>query len=59
MEEPDPEKAMENYREGLTRINSQERYDCFLNSGFPVILRDDSLGVQGALARVEEIFGLK
>ena len=59
MEEPDPEKAMENYREGLTRINSQERYDCFLNSGFPVILRDDSLGVEGTLEKVEEVVGLK
>ena len=30
MEEPDPEKAMLNYRLGLERINSQERYERFL-----------------------------
>ena len=33
MEEPDPEAAMENYRQGLMRINSQEKYDHFLHSG--------------------------
>ncbi len=59
MEEPDPEKAMENYRRGLERINSQERYDRFLNSGFPVIIRDDSRSVAQTLEMVERVFGLK
>ena len=58
LEEADPAAAMENYRQGLARINSRERYDRFLHAGFPVILRDESLGVEGTLARVEEIFGL-
>jgi hypothetical protein len=58
MEEPDPEKAMENYREGLTRINSKERYDRFLNSGFNVILRDEDRSIEQTLALVEQTFGL-
>ena len=39
MEEPDPEKAMENYRRGLMLINSQENYDLYLHAGFHVIFR--------------------
>ena len=58
MEETDPEKAMENYREGLTRINSKERYDRFLNSGFNVILRDEDRSIEQTLALVEQTFGL-
>lgn len=58
MEEPDPESAMENYRQGLARINSQERYDRFLNAGFPVILRDESRSVEQTLSLVEKAFGL-
>lgn len=58
MEEPDPKKAMENYRQGLARINSQERYDRFLNSGFHVILRDERRSVEQTLSLVEKAFGL-
>ena len=58
LEEPDPEKAMENYRRGLLRINSQERYDRFLHSGFPVILREESRSIEETLALAERVFGL-
>ena len=58
LEEPDPERAMENYRRGLMRINSRERYDRFLHSGFRVIVRDDSRSVEQTLKLVEEAFGL-
>lgn len=46
MEEPDPEMALNNYRQGLMLINSQENYDSFLDSGFPVICRDDKRSVE-------------
>lgn len=59
MEEPDPEAAMENFRQGLSLINSRERYDAFLCSGFPVILRDESRTVEETLALAEEALGLK
>lgn len=58
MEEPDPEYALNNFRQCLMRINSQERYDRFLNSGFQVILRDESRSVEQTLAIVEKAFGL-
>ena len=58
MEEHDPEAAMENYRQGLMRINSQEKYDHFLHSGFQVILRDDNRSVAQTLDLVEKVFGL-
>lgn len=58
MEEPDPEAAMENYRQGLMRINSQEKYDYFLHSGFQVILRDENRSVAQTLDLVEKVFGL-
>lgn len=58
LEEPDPDKAMENYRQGLIRINSRERYDRFLNSGFRVIVRDESRSIEQTLLLAEEAFGL-
>ena len=57
-EEPDPELAMENYRQGLMRINSQERYDRFLHSGFRVLLRDEGRSIEETLGLVEKAFGL-
>lgn len=58
MEESDPEKAMLNYRRGLERINSQERYDRFLQSGFTVITRDESRGIEQTIILAEKAFGL-
>ena len=58
LEEPDPEAAMENYRRGLKLINSRERYEKLLNSGFSVIFRDEERSVEETLALVEEAFGL-
>lgn len=58
MEEPDPLRALENYRRGLMRVNSQERYDHFLHSGFPVIVRDDSRSIEQTLELAEKAFGL-
>lgn len=59
MEEPDPEKALANYRKGLELINSQESYDEYLNSGFNVILRDDNRNIEQTLALVEQALGLQ
>ena len=58
MEEEDPEKSMENYRQGLMLINSQESYDRFLHAGFNVILRDENRSIEQTLALAEEAFGL-
>lgn len=58
LEEPEPEKALENYRQGLELICSQESYDELLYSGFNVILRDDNRSIAQTLALVEEAMGL-
>ena len=38
----DPESVMENYRQGLARINSQEHYDELASSGFFTVVREDN-----------------
>ena len=58
MEEEDPEKALNNYREGLMRINSRDKYEAFLNSGFNIILRDENRSIEETFALVEQFFGL-
>ena len=37
----DSEAVMENYRNGLARINSKEHYDEYANSGFFTLVRED------------------
>jgi len=58
LEEPNPEKAMHNYRKGLELINSQESYDALLNSGFNVILRDENRSIEQTRILAEKAFGL-
>lgn len=58
MEEPDPEKAMENYRQGLALISSQENYDHFLHAGFNVILRDEDRSAEETMILAEKAFRL-
>ncbi len=54
LKEENPDKAIENFRECLKRINSKEVCDEFLNSGFNVILRDDNRTIEETLSLVEE-----
>ena len=58
LEEPDPAYALENFRRCLMRINTQEKYDFFLHSGFQVILRDENRTAEQTLALAEKAFGL-
>ena len=58
LEEPNPEKAMHNYRKGLELINSQESYDALLNSGFNVILRDENRSIEHTRILAEKALGL-
>ena len=57
--EENPEKALANFRECLERINSIERYNEFLNSGFNVLLRDETRSIEETLNLVEKTFKLK
>ena len=58
LEEPDPQAALDNYREILTRICSQESYDELLHSGFRVIFRDEDRSQEETVCLAEEIFGI-
>lgn len=59
LEEENPDKAMDNFRKCLKRINSKEAYNNFLNSGFSVIKRDDARTIEETFMMVERVFGLK
>lgn len=56
LNEENPDEAMENFRKCLTRVNSREVYNGFLNSGFNVILRDDNRTIEETFLMVEKIF---
>jgi hypothetical protein len=58
LEEPDPQAALDNYREILTRICSKESYDELLHSGFPVIFRDENRSQEETVLMAEKIFGI-
>lgn len=59
MEEENPERALENFRACLKRINSPTAYDAFLHSGFQVLLRDENRSIEDTLALAERAFGLR
>ena len=58
LEEPDPQAALDNYREMLTRLHSKESYDELLNAGFPVIWRDENRTAEQTADLADEAFGL-
>lgn len=58
LKEENPEMAIDNFKKCLERINSKERYETFLNSGFNVLLRDDNRKIEETLLLVEKLFGL-
>ena len=58
LEEPDPQAALDNYREILTRICSQEAYDELENSGFRKIYRDENRSQEETIVLAEELLGI-
>ena len=58
LEEPDPQAALDNFREILTRIHSKESYDELLHSGFRILFRDEERSQEETVRLAEEIFGL-
>ena len=59
LEEPDPDAALENFRQCLARVNSQENYDKFLHSGFRVLLHDENRSIEETLELAAEAMNLK
>lgn len=58
LEEPDPQAALDNYREILTRICSKESYEELENSGFKVIYRDENRTQEETVRLAEELLGI-
>lgn len=58
LNEKDPEAAIANFRECLSKVNSQENYDMFLNSGFQVLLKDENRNIDETMEIVEKYLGL-
>lgn len=58
IKEDNPEKALDNFRECLKKVNSIDAYKKFLNSGFNVIVRDEARTIEETLALVEKAFKL-
>ena len=56
--EPDPDAAIANFRECLSRINTPEKYDMFMNSGFKVITRDENRTIEETMALIEQLLKL-
>ena len=59
LEEPDPQAALDNYREILTRVMSKESYEELLHSGFRVLFREEERSQEETVRLAEEIFGLE
>jgi len=53
-----PKEAMENYKKCLAKVNSDEKYKVYDNSGFFTMLRTDSRTISEALRTLENHFGL-
>lgn len=58
MEAENPKKTMQNFKACIAKINSQECYDKFVNSGFFVFVRDDTKTLDETLEIIEEHFCL-
>ena len=58
LEEPDPQAALDNYREILTRVCSRESYDELLRSGFRVVYRDEDRTQEETARLAEAVFGI-
>ena len=58
MEEPDPQAALDNYREMLTQLHSKESYSELLNAGFAVIWRDENRTIEQTMDLADRVFGL-
>ena len=61
MKTNDPEKTMNNFLECMAKINSQENYEKWANSGFLTIVRNDTIKDTKfeTLEIIEKHFGLK
>lgn len=59
MEEENTEHALNNFRECLKRINSEEDYNQYLHSGFNVLKKDKNRTIEETVEVVSKLFKLK
>lgn len=59
LEAPDPDAAIANFRKCMEKVNSQEHFDEFINSGFYVQHRDENRTVEESMELLERHFELK
>jgi len=53
MAEANPDAALDNFRQCLSRINSAKRYNEFANSGFNVVYRDERRSIEDTMKLIE------
>jgi hypothetical protein len=58
LQEKDPDAAIANFRECLSRVNSQENYNMFLHSGFHLLQKDESRSIEETMQIVEKYLKL-
>lgn len=58
LKEDNPQKAIDNFRKCLERINSLEKYMMFEKSGFTVIKRNENRSIYETFELVKKAFGL-
>jgi hypothetical protein len=58
LQEKDPDAAIANFRECLSRVNSQENYNMFLHSGFHVLQKDESRSIEETMQIVSKYLKL-
>ena len=58
LKEKKPDAAIANFRACLEKVNSQENYNKFLNSGFSVLLKDESRSIEETTHVVEKYLKL-
>lgn len=58
LRQENPEKALANFRDILTKINSQENYDMYVNSGFTVVYKDENRTIDETLSIISTYLGL-
>lgn len=58
LRQENPEWALDNFREILTRINSKENYEMYINSGFTVLQKDPNRTIEETMEIISKLFGL-
>lgn len=58
LKEENPEAAIANFRACLSEVNSKEKYEMFLQSGFHVLLKDENRSIEETMKIVEKYLKL-